>query len=112
MLRIFWEHGEEWQSTESYLREQVAGRQRAEDPVSTALAAAAPHEVHAWWSCWQGDLRSAVDAATAAVAQLTGEPLRGYRAIWEYFAASWAGLLATDRTQPEVVRAAAQLRAR
>jgi hypothetical protein len=112
VLRIFWEHGEEWQPTESYLRENVAGRERVEDPTSIALAAAAPHEVHAWWSCWQGDLPSAVEAATAAVAQLTGEPLRGYRAVWEYFAASWAGLLAAANPEAETVKGAAQLRAR
>ena len=111
-LRIFWEHGAEWQPTESHLRDQVAGRQRTDDPVSAALAAAAPHEVHAWWSCWQGDLPSAVDAATAAIAQLAGEPLRGYRAIWEYFAASWAALLAVERPQTNLVESAAQLRAR
>ena len=111
VLRIFWEHSQEWQPTESYLREQVAGRQRTEDPVSTALAAAAPHEVHAWWSWWQGDSDSAIAAATSAVAQLVGEPLRGYRAIWEYFAASWAAQLATSRPSPDLVQGAARLRA-
>ncbi len=112
VLRIFWEHGEEWQPTETYLRERVAACERAEDPVSAALAASAPHEVHAWWSCWQGDLPSAVSEATAAVAQLTGEPLRAYRALWEYLAASWAATLATDRPEPNWVQAAAQLRGR
>lgn len=111
-LRTFWQHGPEWQPTETYLREQVAGRTRGEDPTSTALAAAAPHEVHAWWSCWQGDLRSAVDAATSAIAQLTGEPLRAYRAVWEYFAASWAALLATEQPTVDHRQAAAELRAR
>jgi hypothetical protein len=109
-LGVFWEHGEGWQPIESYLRDQVAARQRIEDPVSTALGAAAPHEVHAWWSCWQGDLQSAVDAAMAAVAQLVGEPLRAYRAIWEYFAASWAATLSTQTGEPSLAQAAASLR--
>jgi hypothetical protein len=112
VLRIFWEHGDEWQPIETYLRERVAASERAEDPVSAALAAAAPHEVHAWWSCWQGDLPTAVSEATAAVAQLTGESLRAYRAIWEYFAASWAATLAAERPQPNLTEGAAQLRRR
>ena len=109
VLRIFWEHGEGWQGTETWLREQIAGRERTPDAVSTALAASAKHEVHAWWSCWQGDLAGAVEAARSAVAQLTGEPLRSYRAIWEYFGASWAALLTAQR--PQDTTAAAQLRA-
>jgi hypothetical protein len=112
VLRVFWEHGEEWQPTESYLRERVAACERVEDPVSQALAAAATHEVHAYWSFWQGDLSSAVASATAAVAQLTGESLRGYRAIWEYLAASWAILLAAERPEPNLLEGALQLRAR
>jgi hypothetical protein len=107
-LKTFWEHGEEWQPVERYLRDEVAARERSDDPVSTALAAAVSHEVHAWWSYWQGDLQSAVDAATAAVAQLVSEPLRAYRAIWEYFAASWAALAATE--DPNLTPAAATLR--
>jgi Rad3-related DNA helicase len=110
VLAAFWEHGETWQPIERYLRDQVAARERSPDPVSQSLAAAASHEVHAWWSCWQGDLQSAVDAATAAVAQLAGEPLRAYRAVWEYFAASWAALLAADGEDPNLAAAAASLR--
>jgi len=110
-LQIFWQHGTDWQPTESYIREQVAGRKREQNPTSVALAASAAHEVHAWWSCWQGDLRSAIDAANAAVAQLAGEPLRAYRALWEYFAASWATLLAAERPEPGFADAAARLRA-
>jgi len=109
-LTVFWEHGEGWQPIESYLRDQVAARERTEDPVSKALAAAVSHEVHAWWSCWQGDLQSAVDAATAAVAQLAGEPLRAYRAVWEYFAASWAAMFAVQTPDPKLAHAAASLR--
>jgi hypothetical protein len=112
VLRIFWEHDEEWQPTEAYLREEVAGREREEDPTSSALARAAGHEVHAWWSCWQGDLPSAIAAATAAIAQLTGEELRPYRAIWEYFAASWAAVLASEHPSPQNSTAREQLRAR
>lgn len=110
-LRVFWEHGEDWQPTETWLREEVAGRDRRDDPVSTALAAAAPHEVRAWWSCWQGDMDTAVASARSAVAQLTGEQLRGYRAIWEYFGASWAARLAAEQPRKELIQGAAQLRA-
>jgi hypothetical protein len=109
-LRIFWEHREEWQPTETYLREEVAKRTRDEDPVSRALAAAARHEVHAWWSCWQGDRESAISAGSSAVAQLVGEPLRAYRAVWQYFIASWAAELAAARPDDTNIRNAAQLR--
>jgi hypothetical protein len=110
-LKTFWKHDEEWQPVERYLRDQVASRGRSDDPVSTALAAAAPHEVHARWSYWQGDLQSAADAATASVAQLVGEPLRAYRAVWQYFAASWAALAAAESSNPNLTQAAASLRA-
>ncbi|HEV3093116.1 MAG TPA: hypothetical protein VGY30_01230 [Solirubrobacteraceae bacterium] len=110
ILQTFWKHDQDWQPIETHLREQVAARQRTDDPVSVALAAAAPHEVQAWWSCWQGDLSGAADAARAAIAQLVGESLRPYRAIWEYFAASWATILATEQPQSDASQAAAQLR--
>ncbi len=112
LLSIFWKHADGWQQTETYIREQVAARGRVDDPVSTALPASAPHEVHAWWSCWQGDLQSATDAALSAVAQLTGETLRAYRALWEYFAANWAAMDAGEQPEPARRAGAQQLRTR
>jgi DEAD/DEAH box helicase/Helicase C-terminal domain len=101
LLDSFLDQDNDWRGADADIRARVQDATRATPPDSAVLAASAASEVRAWRDLWRGDLDMAIDAACAAAARLTSEELRSYRALWLYFAASWAAERATD-TQDEV----------
>jgi hypothetical protein len=103
-LRHFHRQDQDWRVAEQGIiasREEVA---RTRPPGTGQLAAAAPHEVAAVDAAWQGDWPAAIDAAGKALAQLGGDDVRHYQALWHYILASWAVIAARagdrDRWQP------------
>jgi hypothetical protein len=103
-LRAFHRQDEAWHDAEQDIiasREEVA---RTRPPGTGQLAAAAPHEVAAVDAAWQGDWPAAIDAAGKTLAQLAGDEVRHYQALWHYILASWAVIAARagdrDRWQP------------
>ena len=104
-LRHFLDQDEDWHAAEQDIiasREEVA---RTRPPGTEQLAAAAPHEVAAVDAAWQGDWPAAIDAAGKALAQLAGDDVRHYQALWQYILASWAVIAARagDRDQWQAV---------
>lgn len=108
-VETFLEQGEEWQPVEAHLR-GVAEEMKAE-PMSGAdrLSAAAPHEVRAWTHAWRGDFVGARDHARQAAEQLLGYPVKKYRALWRYLAASWGQMVSESNGAGEDRRLAAEL---
>jgi hypothetical protein len=103
-LRHFHDQDPDWRAAEQDIiasREEVA---RICPPGTGQLAAAAPHEVAATDAAWQGDWPAAIDAAGRALAQLAGDDVRHYQALWHYILASWAVIAARagnrDQWQP------------
>jgi hypothetical protein len=88
------------------LRERFAAANHADD--TKALAAAAPHEIHAVEAAWRGRFDEAVRFAERAIAALAGgSELRPYQALWNYLAAHWARL--AGETDPSYLAQAEKL---
>ena len=91
-LSIFLDHGDDWNDVDQQI---VDLRQRLKQeplPAAEEMARAVRHEVGFQYSLWKGDFSGGVDAARAALAELTSPALAGYRAYWEYLAGSAAWL--------------------
>jgi hypothetical protein len=107
LLSSFLAQDDDWRDADADIRGRLQDAERATPPDSAALAASAANEVRAWRALWRGNLDMAIDAAREAAALLTSEELRSYRAVWLYFAASWAAeraALSDDEDQARFAR--------
>lgn len=110
LLDSFLAQDNDWRVADADIRARVQDAERATPAHSAALATSATSEVAAWRALWRGDLDGAIDAARAAAARLTSEELRSYRALWLYFAASWAAMRAAESGHEHEWRFARELK--
>jgi hypothetical protein len=110
LLDSFLAQDADWRVADADIRTRVQDAERATPPDSAALASSAANEVAAWRALWRGDLDGAIDAAREAATRLNSEELRSYRALWLYFAASWAAERAANSGDEEEGRFARELK--
>lgn len=107
LLRLFLKQGQEWMGADDAIRADTAAMKRVLAPGVENLQRSVGSEVQAWQAIWKGDVDKAISLAQAAADELDGvEELRGYRVLWMYLAASWAGEL-TAKGDSEIANAAA-----
>lgn len=92
-LRTFLDYGADWESANQDIIDLRAGLEQMQFPAIAELEKSVTHEIEYQKRMWQGDYLSATDAASRVLGHVTGEALRGYRALWNYLAGS-AALLA------------------
>ncbi len=93
-LKALLQRTPEWEEAEA---EILACRDEAVQtplPADEALRRAANHEVAFQEFLWQGDFAKALDEARQVLGQIGGDTLKGYRALWYYFAGSCASAAA------------------
>ena len=111
LLRLFLAQDEAWAEGDDDIRADTDERERVLPPGVEELQRAVEFEVKAWRSIWRGDVAKALKLAQASADALDEEEeLRGYRALWIYLAACWAGELASEGDD-EAATLAASLRA-
>lgn len=113
---IFLENGEEWErANQDIIRARERAKQQA-FPAIEQLNEAVTREIDYQSRLWQGAYEDALGFAEQVLGSLTAPELRGYRALWHYFAgsAAWLGakngmpsLLAKARLQFEQAKKAA-----
>lgn len=97
-VRLFLEQGEEWHSANQSILQLRDASAREVIPGARELATAVEHEVAHQYALWYGDWEGALDHAREVVGTLTHPHLRGYRALWNY----WAGVAAWRASQAGV----------
>jgi len=93
-VREFFAQGDEWRAAEPQVLSIRDARKREPRMGEADLERAVNHEVEYSERVWNGDQLGAMAAAESALAALTAEPLRGYRALWNYLAGCCAWRLA------------------
>jgi len=91
-FKIFLRHDDEWEEANQQIIDYRADAVQEPFPSMESLASAVKHEVNYQRAMWSGDYQAAFDHAREVLAALTGEGLRGYRALWHYLAGSAADL--------------------
>jgi hypothetical protein len=109
-LGAFYDQGEEWHESEEHLRQTAEELQSMPMPGAEELSHSVASEVMAWRHAWREDFVGARDHARAAAAALSGGVVKHYRALWRYFAASWAQLVVERSGEESDARLAAELR--
>lgn len=92
-LRIFLANGSDWEEANQNIIDFRSALERTEFPAIKELEMTVPHEIEFQRRMWQGDFVEAMDAASRVLGFVSGDALRGYRALWNYLAGS-AALLA------------------
>lgn len=109
-LGAFYDQDEEWHESEEHLRQAAEELESMPMPGAEELSNSVASEVMAWRHAWREDFPGARDHAREAAAALNGAAVKHYRALWRYFAASWAQLVAERSGEDNDGRLAAELR--
>ncbi|MCC6348795.1 MAG: DEAD/DEAH box helicase [Candidatus Eisenbacteria bacterium] len=94
--KTFLAQGEEWRSAEYQLLGIRDARTREPRAGETDLATAVGHEVEYSEKLWNGDHQGALASAESVLGFLNADPLRGYRALWNYLAGCCAWRLGSN----------------
>jgi hypothetical protein len=95
-VKIFLEHGAEWEQANENILEARENANQAEFPAMNDLAEVVPHEIAWQKALWDEDYTKAYEAAREVLGGLNDTRLRGYRALWHYLAGSAAELASAD----------------
>ena len=95
-LRIFLEHGSDWDEADADIRENRDNATRSPIPGEQKLFETAPREVDYLYAMWDGNYARCSDIAQQVAAMLSGDDLKGLRGFWYYLAGS-ASHLAGER---------------
>ena len=91
-LRIFLEHGDDWDAADSeivQIRTELTAR---DDPAAEKLRLSVEHEVAYAYAIWRGDYPKAIEECDSSLAALVGDDVKGYRGFWNYLAGCAARL--------------------
>ncbi|MDO3664170.1 MULTISPECIES: DEAD/DEAH box helicase family protein [Acinetobacter] len=94
-LKIFIEHGEEWEEANQIILENRASVTQEPFPAMDELSGSVKYEINWQKALWNDDFVVAYDAARDVLSQLKAPELKGYRALWGYLAGAAADM-ATD----------------
>jgi hypothetical protein len=108
-LRIFFEHGDEWDGVDRLIVESRSAMSQHALPEATKLAAAIPDEIAYQTAIWNGDYIGALEAAKMVLSHLSGDVLTGYRSFWDYLAGAAASLAGRDPIARDYYRRAADI---
>jgi len=86
----FIQHNDEWETADSHILETRDSLSQAAIPSTEFLEKIVSHEVKYQNCLWAGDYDQALSFAKNVLADLSGDDLRGYRALWNYLAGSAA----------------------
>ena len=111
-LKHFLAQDTAWDGAEKAIVALRAGLTQHTLAATKELADAAPAELSYQYALWNGDFTGALEYCRTVIGKLNHNDLRGYRALWLYFAgsASWlahrAGQLDTDEIAKDYFRKA------
>jgi len=89
-FEIFLEHESDWEDANQSILENRALARQEEFPAMEELSQAVKYEVKWQKALWNSDFIEARDAARDVLSVLKHADLKGYRALWHYFAGSAA----------------------
>lgn len=89
-LNIFLNNGEDWENANQDILDLRDEYTQESFPEISTLEHSVNHEIDFQKSLWQGDYVEAMDSASRVIGTVTGDNLRGYRALWNYLAGSAA----------------------
>lgn len=111
-FEAFLEHGEEWESADSDIREHRDEASQAAPPGEELLLKTAKKEVKYQYALWNGDYEKCVELAEEITGLLTIDAVKGLRGFWYYLAGSAAALAAAELEDGVYHKKAAGLYAR
>jgi hypothetical protein len=85
-----------WQAANAEIVKTREGLAQVRPPCAMALRESAQLEIRYMRAIWRHDFQDALDAAQSILGKLDAPELRGYRALWHYFAGSAAWLASAD----------------
>jgi len=89
-FELFAARGDEWQAADQAIVEDREQRKQTRLPCTENLRNAVPHEIDFQLELWRGNFSGALAACRTVLGKLEEKELRGYRAMWNYLAASSA----------------------
>ena len=92
----FFAQNGDWKVADEHILETRDGLSQAAMPAADALAKTVANEVKYQNSMWNEHYEEALARANDVLAELGGDQLRGYRALWAYLAGNAAHLLSVD----------------
>lgn len=96
LLNIFFERGDAWNEADGQITDLRENCEQREFSGRDDLEDAVEYEIDYQKALWREDYTSAHDACRDVLATLDHSELRGYRALWHYFAGSAAWLAAQN----------------
>ncbi|MHB0947038.1 MAG: DEAD/DEAH box helicase [Sedimentisphaerales bacterium] len=112
-LKIFLEQDNEWKNADASILELRNKAEQSKLPAVVALKNAVANEVAYQYAMWNEDYKEALDCCRNVLNHLSGDPLKGYRAFWNYLAGSAAwlgsqkGIAGLDKVAQDYFRLAA-----
>lgn len=104
-FRLFLENKEDWELANGQILANSKNRTRAPYPAMDVLAEVVTFEVRYQKALWNKDYETALTEARSVRAKLSGEELRGYRALWHYLAGT-AALRLSNSSDDQFARTA------
>ncbi len=108
---LFLANGPEWQQANNQILDHQKKLTREQLPLLAELAEAAPAEVDYQERLCRRDFEEALECAERVLGALKDPSLKGYRALWHYFAGSAALMAAPDERSPFNAKAKEHFRA-
>ena len=91
-LKLFLAQGKEWQQADEAILQIREAKTQVALPGTEDLAKSAAAEIDYQEALWSRDFERAIDACRSVIGNFSHKDLRGYRALWGYFAGSAAWL--------------------
>lgn len=94
-LRIFLEHGEDWNQADEAILSFRDTKKQHEMPATGKLRESVASEVKYQYALWRGDYSEALRHCNSILTTLSGDDVKGYRAFWSYLegSAAWLGAM-------------------
>jgi len=89
-FEIFLEHESDWEEANQTILDTRAAAKQEEFPAMEELSQAVKYEIKWQKALWNSDFIEARDAAREVLSVLKHPDLKGYRAVWHYFAGASA----------------------
>ena len=97
-IDIFIDHDEEWKRADNSILESRDSLSQSSKPTTNALDKIVASEVKYQNLLWNEHFDEALSSAKDVLAELSGDDLRGYRALWNYLAGNAAYMASTNNT--------------
>ena len=102
-INLFIAHGKEWDAADAAIIGLRDSLEQSPLPASNELASSVKYEVRYQDCLWNEDYSGALNASKDALSHLSGNDLRGYRALWLYLCGN-ASFMAGSLSDLDVAR--------